>query len=216
MQDFFKLLLTIFAIYLIYTALFYITKRIRAVSKLCELKKMCHAKINFVRSPFSSLFILSKKPDIIIEIDDDVYLIRFINGKGSLRFLHFASPEFFVTYSKTHISLGSILRLGARGKSANSQSTSRQSVRILPSLEIPENFARQAARGEKRLAPVLIFSPAPNEITFVSESKTSIKPAFEGDDMYGQKIFTPSTFVTYTDRKHREKRLCEEDNFIWQ
>ena len=216
MQDLFRFIITVFVIYVTYVILFYALKRTLAIKKISELKKLADAKITYLRFPFLSFFKLSAKPDAIIEIGEKIYLVRLINGKGPARFLHFASREFFVTYSKISFSVGALLRLTARGKGVSSQSTSRQSVKILPSLEVPSQYTEISAEKGKELVPVLMFSPVPNEITFVSETRTTIKLAFEGDDMYGQKIFTPSAFVTYTDRVYREEKRRAEDEFIWR
>ena len=62
---------------------------------------------------------------------------------------------------------------------------------------------------------MLIFTPAPNEVTYVTETKTRIKSAFDGDLMYGQMIFTSTTFVSYADRMEREEKYRKEEEFSW-
>ena len=214
MQDLFRFIIFIVSVYLVYLCIFFFTKRVRAVIKISSLRKTNNAKITYTRMPFSSYFKLSKKPDIIVEIGGVTYLIRLINGKGGLKFLHFASPEYFVTFSKIRISVSGLFGLARRNRVANSVSTSRHSVKILPPLEIPEEYTQPDYQN--KTVPVLIFTPTPNEITYVTESKTKIKPAFEGDLMYGQMIFTPSTFVSYADRAEREERYKKEEEFLWK
>ena len=209
MNDIYRFLIFIGSAYMIFLFAFYLVKRAQAITKLLSLKKDCKAKIIFTRMPFLSYFKLSAKPDVIVEIGSSVYLIRLINGKGGLRFLHFASKEFFVTFSKIRISIGSLLKIGARHKSVSSQTTSKHSVKILPPLEIPEEYAQKSYFDLRKTVPVLIFTPAPNEITYVTESKNAIKSAYEGDFMYGQMVFTPSAFVTYADRARREEEYSQ-------
>ena len=62
-----------------------------------------------------------------------------------------------------------------------------------------------------RVVPALIFSPAPGEVSFVTEERTSIMTAFTGDAVYGTRIFTPDTFVRYVERQHREERRIAEE-----
>ena len=62
-----------------------------------------------------------------------------------------------------------------------------------------------------KTVPVWIFNPAPGEVSLVTEEKTSIKLAFTGDTVYGEQIFTASTFAAYAERVFRdEKRQAEE------
>lgn len=215
MNDIIEFLLIIFSAYIIYRLVFYVTKRSFAMAKISKLKKECGAKIFYTRLPFLSYFKLSSKPDMVLEIGDTAYLVRFINGKGNLKFLHFASPKYFVTFSKMRISISSLFKIGGRYKNASASSTSAQSVKILPELKIPEKYTEDRDRDIQKAVPVLILSPVPNEVTFVSEARTSIKIAFVGDDVYGQKIFTPSTFVTYADRARREQMRLNGE-YIWK
>ena len=59
--------------------------------------------------------------------------------------------------------------------------------------------------SSKREMKILLFSPAPCEVSYVTEEKTSIKLAFTGDTLYSFKIFTPSTFATYAEREYRNR-----------
>ena len=74
-------------------------------------------------------------------------------------------------------------------------------VRILPKLKY--ELDRNAVG--KEVIPVLIFNPAPHDVTYVTESKNRVAAAFTGDKVYDQTIFTASTFVTYADRYERER-----------
>ena len=58
----------------------------------------------------------------------------------------------------------------------------------------------------RRTVRVILFSPAPHEVSFVTEDRSRIRLAFTGDELYGHKIFTPSTFVIFADREMRARK----------
>ena len=205
-----EFLIVITACVLLYRLFHYIQKRAYAMKKLSTLKESSGAKITRCRSPFASYFTLSEKPDAVAEIGNCIYFIRFLNGRGRRRFMHFASREYFVTYSKMRISIGSLTRRrGRRGVTADAGfvSTGAYSVKILPELKIPDKYVAARDFYEKELVPVLILNPAPNEVSYVTEAKTSIKVAFTGDELYGQKIFTATSFAAYAERAKRAESL---------
>ena len=76
-------------------------------------------------------------------------------------------------------------------------------------MTVPEEYARDT----RKLVPVLIFSPAPNEVSYVTETKNSIRVAFSGDRVYGARIFTASTFLTIADREYRESLLQKKEEY---
>ena len=126
--------------------------------------------------------------------------------------MHFASDKYFVTYSKMRFSVGNLTQLrGRRAVSGSSGfiTTGAHSVKILPTLKIPEEYLRMRDIYGKILVPVLILNPAPNEVSYVTEKKTSIKVAFTGDEVYGQKIFTATSFVSYAERMKRAEKFYE-------
>ncbi len=183
-----------------------VAKRLSAHITLSKIGKACGAKINYTRLPILSMFKLSKKPDMTIEIGDDIYLARFINGRSSRTMLHFASPEYFVTYVQRSFLLGYRGFGGMRvSKDSMAIMTSRRKVKILPQLEIPRELLSDNEKENKKIHQILIFSPCPSEVTYVTNTKTSIKLAFTGDEFYGQKIFSAKTFISYADRMKREK-----------
>jgi hypothetical protein len=67
------------------------------------------------------------------------------------------------------------------------------------------------ADGGKNIVSVLILNPSPSVLSYVSDEKTSIKIAFTGDEMYGIKVFTGSTFLRYIDRMKREEERLERE-----
>ena len=209
MTDILEFLLIFVAALLIYRIIFYVFKRGVAIRRILTLRKICNADVRIERFLFLSFFKLGETPDAVIETGDSVYAVRFIDTPGGRKHLHFASDKFFVTYTSTPWSLGGLLHLRRRYRSATATShntSAAQRVRILPTLKISERDRRTCEIYGKKYVPVLLFNPAPKELSYVTKEKTSIKVAFTGDEVYGQKVFTASTFVIYVDRATREAK----------
>ena len=202
MTDIINLILVVIAASLIYRFVSWAWRRAALCIKLAELKKMCGAKISYQRFPFLPTFIASKKADITVEILDTVYLIRLYSGGGATKFVHFASQNYSVRYSR--VKTGRFV-INGRIRSrfitfADSAFNVGTKVIILPDFPIPTDDRFYG----KKLVRVLLFNPAPNEVSFVTEQKTSIRTAFLGDEMYGIKVFTGSGFIAYADRETRK------------
>ncbi len=195
-----------------------LTKRVFLMTKLGSLKKTANAKIKYNTLPFFSLIKLSRKPEITVEIGKKLYLIRLIGARGNNHRVHFANPEYTVTV-KGRLSGGKgkrYVRGGIRGLqflpiSHDGYRLKIGKVRILPKLEIPEN---SDYRG-KTVVPVLIFNPAPHEVTYVTEEKNRVVAAFTGDEIYGQMIFTASSFASYAERGAREEKELVGSSSYW-
>jgi len=199
MNGFVYFILFIIISFILYKLIKNVTSRIRLVAKLASLKKLCGAKVTYLKFPLISLIRWQAKPEIMVEIRDTVYLIRTIGAGGASKSFHFASPRFTVTFTKFFMVLTPRSWRAMRGRAANiSGMHIFIKVRTLPELQVPEELSRDP---RKKIVPVLIFSPAPGSLTYVAEEKTSIKLAFTGDEFYGHKIFTASTFVAYADRE---------------
>ena len=177
-------------------------RRVSLVVKLEGLKKLCDAKITYQRFPFLPTSMTSEKADITVEILDTVYLIRLYSGGGITKFVHFASPKYSVRFSR--LKTGRFVingRIRSRFVTfADSAFNVGTRVIILPDFPIPEDDRFFG----KKIERVLLFNPAPNEVSYVTEEKTSIQTAFDGDEMYGIKVFTGSSFIAYADRETRK------------
>ena len=208
MAEIVRYIILIILAVLAYRLIYRIIKRLKATKEIRSLKKICGARVRFKHCPMRSYFKPSKAPDAIVEVGNTVYLIRLISGGGGLHFIHFASPEYFVTYTKFRLSLGSLFSKGARRsyvKASGSVNTSMQKVRIMPKLEIPEEYKIKNEYDTRKIVSVIVLSPEPAEVPFVTEKRNAIKAAFTGDEVYGQKIFTPATFAIYADRQKRQE-----------
>ncbi len=203
-------------------------KRVFLMVKLSELKKENGAEIKYNTLPFFSLIKLSKKPEIAVSIGNTVYLVRLMGAKSRVHRVHFANEEYTVTVRGKLPGGGSkiMIQRGAGGVRPNvggakfvpvSRDYFAQKcgkVRLLPKLEAPD---KSLYKG-KTLVPVLIFNPAPFEVTYVTEEKNRVLAAFTGDSVYGQMIFTASSFVRYADRRARqeaEASEAKEDEFAY-
>ena len=202
MTDIINLLLFIISALLIFRFIFWTSRRIKCCIKLASLKKICDAKIRYNRFPLLPMSIQSENADIEVEILDTVYLIRLYSGGGITKFVHFASPKYSVRFSK--FKTGRFVvngRIRSRFVTfADSAFNVGTRVSIHKDFPIPDLDRFYG----KKIERVLLFAPAPNEVSYVSEEKTSIKTAFSGDLMYGMRIFTASGFVAYADRQTRK------------
>jgi hypothetical protein len=205
MRFFIEFVLAVIIFLTVYRMGFYVVKRVKAIRSLNALRSMPGARVKFLRSPFASLFRLSENPDAVVDVGETVFLIRFLSGRGGHIFMHFASPEYMVTFAKNRLTLGSVMQLGKKYKHTpgGDRTTSRHSVKILPKLKIPAEYEVDPSFDSRKVVPVLILNPAPNEVSYVTEQKNSIKAAFTGDLVYGQKIFTSTTFTKHAEREAR-------------
>lgn len=169
--------------------------------RIYSLKKDCNAKITLHTFPFLPRLISRDTADITVEILDTLYHIRLYSGIGQSRTVHFASERFSVIFSRLRM----VMRASGRAAARRAQPTVTASfntggrVRVLKPMRITDT-------PSKRSVKVMLFSPAPCEVSYVTEEKTSIKLAFTGDEMYGYRIFTASTFAIYAEREARAER----------
>ena len=187
--------------------LIWFTKRSIFLIRLFKLGKEIDAKITVQRCPYRPMWRASEVADIKIEILNTVYLVRIYSGGGSAHSVHFANANFSTVYMRLLKSQRSPSGSGASSLAMSSGMNLSAKVIYLPEIKIPEELKDSG----KNVVPVLILNPAPSVLSYVSDEKTSIKIAFTGDDMYGVKVFTGSTFLRYVDRmKREEERLSRE------
>lgn len=197
MEQILTFIILLLLLILVGKLLIFIIKRASMLSKIYALKKQCGAKITLHSFIFRPMWWKCKTPDITVQIRDTVYRLHLYNGGGGARYVHFASDRFSVVYSKWK----TIMRSsgGVQGLPRNLGLT----LSVKGEVNVIEPLSSYEGRG--KVENILLFSPAPAEVSYVTEEKTSIKLAFTGDTLYGYKIFTPSTFATYAERKWREE-----------
>ena len=181
----------------------WISKRAQLIIKLNSLKSECKATVRFSRFPFLPTSMMSKNPDVTVEIGNTVYLIRLYSG-GKLKYVHFSSPKYSVRFSRMKAGIFAVNRRGKASISTPIGDTYNTAMKVfvIPELKVPE--WTKDSYPEKTVEQVMIFNPAPNEVSYVTEEKTTIKVAFTSDEFYGMKIFTASSFVAYADRETRK------------
>jgi hypothetical protein len=205
MAEIIRLFIIVICVYLAFHAVMFIAKRAMMLIRIYSLKKECNAKISLHRCPFLPFLPKDGKADITVEILDTVYAIRLYSGISSTKFVHFVDDEYSVVYRR----LRAVMPNRAAVKIANGIALVHASgghVNIMGRMS-------EEIDG-KRCQRILLFSPAPHEVSYVTEEKTTIRLAFTGDTLYGYKVFTTSTLVTYLDR---EKRRLEDEkkNNTW-
>ena len=178
-------------------------KRARLIARIYSLKKECGASVKFLRFPLLPTSLISENPDVAVEIGNTVYLIRLYSG-GKFKYVHFASPRYSVRFVRMKAGLFAVNRRGKATVATSGSDTYNTQMRvfIIPELKIPKWVTD--AYPEGRVENIMIFNPAPNEVSYVTEEKTTIKVAFTGDEFYGMKIFSASSFVAYADRETRK------------
>ncbi len=198
MTDLINLLIALFLLYLIFKACVFISKRILLLHRLYSLKRECGANIRLHTFLFKPAFIKSKKPDITVQILDTVYRIRLYSGGGITKFVHFANANYSVIHSRLKVG-GTPVRGTRKGLPKYILPVGAR-VRVIPDIEPAPDGT------DKKYVDVLLFNPAPAEVSYVTEVKTSIKLAFTGDALYGCRIFTASTFARYAEREYRKEQ----------
>lgn len=198
--------LIVFLIWFGYNVISLLWKRTYLVRRVNTLKTAAGAQISYSRLPHLSLLRLSRTPELTVRAGNTLYLVRLYNGGGIGKVVHFASPEFTVRFSRMKTASYSArtskgVVFSRRGFAIGSK------VIPIPRLD---TSLYEVEPGVK-VVPVLIFNPAPGEVSFVTEEKTAIMTAFTGDAIYGARIFTAQTFVSYVERAYREEmRLAAE------
>ena len=200
-----RFIVVIFLVVFLYRALKAVARRAVAISKIKRLGELRGVSVSFPRNPYLSLWGLGKTPDIVVDIGSKVYIIRLLSGKGKLKRVHFASPEFFVIFNRTVLLTGTTGRRFRISKRAGHTSlTLNRRTYILPPLEIPGEYKKRHDLDEREIIPTLIFNPAPHAVSYVTPERTSIRVAFTGDEIFGMKVYTASSFALYLERLMRE------------
>ena len=171
-----------------------IYKRIYLMRVMKRISKLEGVSVNMLKNPILSLLRFSKEAEYTVDVYGKKYAIRTYDGMGSGNAVHFANEKFTVVYSRLKTGVyapRSVRFITLKGFSIGAK------VRVLPELIPPRELVG------RDFCEVIIFNPSPTEVSYVSKEKTSIKIAFTGDEMYGRKIFTASTFEIYVDREAR-------------
>ena len=214
MTEIIELSLLIFLLWFIVNLCFLIWRRLTLVHKLRGLCRVTSAEITYLRSPLLSLLRQSADFDLTVRVGSTLYAVRLYNGGGIGKVVHFASQNYSVRFSRMK-SMGynrrsrkSIVAMNKQGFAVGTK------VMYLPDA----NNSKISTRFGDKVVPVWIFNPAPGEVSYVTEQKTSISVAFTGDEVYGYRIFTASTFVSFAEREWRNEKMRknEENSYFYE
>lgn len=204
MVDIINLLLLVMGCVLIVRLVLFSRKRIILLIRLMGLTKEYNGELKFLRCPFLPTRMNAEKPDIYIKILDTVYLIRLYSGGNKHHMVHFASERFSVRYMKMALRMLASPRRRATGiayAESGKAFTVRSKVFVAKPMKSPDGLVKAG----DRVQTVLLFNPAPHAVSYVLPEKTGIKVALVGDEVFGMKIFTGSSFVEYAKTQIQNK-----------
>ena len=203
MVDIINLLLLIIGCVLFVRFILWMRKRTVLVIRLKRLAKEYNAELKFLRFPFLPMRMDSGKPDIYIKILNTVYLMRLYSGGNKHHMVHFASERFSVRYMKMALRMLATPRRRATGIAyveSGKAFTVRSKVYVASPMRIPEGIIEKGEHIEN----ILLLNPAPHAVSYVLPEKTGIKVALIGEDVFGMKIYTGSSFVEYVASQARK------------
>ena len=203
MVDIINIALLIIGIILVLRLSKWIRKRLRLIARLQTLEREYGGDVKFLRFPLLPTRVGSPKPDVYIRILDTVYLIRLYSGRGKHHMVHFASEKFSVRYMKMALRMLASPRRPGKGIAyAESGKAFTVSSRVFVS--VPMEAPKELIGDAKRVEKILLFNPAPHAVSYVNDERTGIKLALVGDELYGMKIYTGSSFVAYATEQSKK------------
>jgi hypothetical protein len=205
MVDIINFILLVVALILIARFILWSRKRIVMMIRLKGLQRELGAEVKFLRSPFLPTRTNSHKPDLYVKILNTVYLIRLYSGGNKRHMVHFSSERFSVRYMKMAMRMLTSSKRRSTGLAyveSGKAFTVTSKVFVSMPLEIPDKIAEEGIKVER----ILLFNPAPHAVSVVLPEKTGIKVALVGEEVFGMKIYTGSSFVEYVKMQARGDR----------
>ena len=187
-----ELAIIIIIIIAAYKAITFEVKRISLLISVTKLGKLDGAMVEVCNIFAALLPIITQKPVYRVKVHSKTYAVRLFSGKNYLHAVHIVNREFAAVFMKSGgaVKVRRFVR-SMRAVHEDSRVYFPRTVIMKPIEKLPDDIE------------VMLFSPAPRELTYVSENRTSIKVAFTGDEVYGMKIFTKTTFTNFIDRDTR-------------
>ena len=187
-----ELAIIIIALVAVYKIIVFEWKRISLLLSVIKLGRLDGVTVEVCNVFAALLPIITRKPVYRVKVYGKTYAVRLFSGKNYLHAVHIVNREFAAVFMKSGgaIKVRRFVR-SMRAVHEDSRVYFPRTVIMKPIEKAPDEIE------------VMIFSPAPRELTYVSESRTSIKVAFTGDEVWGMKIFTKSTFANFIDRDTR-------------
>jgi hypothetical protein len=202
MVDVINLILLIIALINIARLIKWSHKRIVMVARLKSLSRELGAEVKFLRFPLLPTKTNSEKPDVYVKILNTVYLIRLYSGRNKHHMVHFSSERFSVRYMKMAMRMLASSKRRATGL-AYVESGKAFTVSSKVFVSSPMKAPRDLVGDGDHVEMILLFNPAPHAVSVVLPEKTGIKVALTGDEVFGMKIYTGSSFVEYAIKQAR-------------
>ena len=170
----------------------FVFKRTKLLISVLCLERLSGVEVNI--ESFARFFSPRVLPNPVcrVSVYGKIYSVRLYNGKGPLYAVHIVNERYSAVFMKS-------------GGAVKARSFGRRVVRISESSRVyfPRTVILPKLPCNNDEIPILIFNPAPRELTYVTSERNSIKVAFTGDEINGVKIFTKSTFLNFIDRDTR-------------
>ncbi len=205
--------------FIIFTLLCYLALKLcgvvfrysRLVYRLSKLKKIgAFVKYNLQKRS-------KNEPDIIISLENKIYLLRCFNGGGLLRTVHFVSNTLAVSFIPMRARISRRKSLGRGYKST----TLLSRLKRIRAIEYDENSMRDMGlriikneNGADNTKRILLFTKEAGEVTALTEAGTGIKCAYTGDKVFDYLIFTPDTFTKYIEREKTHADI-EKEGYLY-
>ena len=136
-----------------------ILRRILFMRRLCKICDRRHYRLRRVRNPVMSFFGAGALPDLVVGTQDKEYCVRFVTSIDRGKFYYFANEQYAASYQRGAIALPFARRADTV--------TYRQRFHYFPPKAIPEYL-----EGKTGVTWILLFNPAPAEITSFNEAQT--------------------------------------------
>ena len=187
-----EFILVLILLWLAASLITFYVKRIRLYKSVISLKKISGVSVEITSRLAFAAPKMVKAPAARITVRGKTYSVRIFNGRGALYAAHIASEKYAAVFLKS---------AGARkvrffGRRHVAITQMKSTVYFAKTVIMPD-------RPKNSDIPVMIFNPAPRELTYVTPEKNSIRIAFTGDTVNGEMIFTAGTFARYIDRDSR-------------
>ena len=135
----------------------------------------------------------SRMPAAVVSVWGRTYAVRIFNSISGAHTVHFASPK-FVSVSVKAPGATKARIFGRRVTAVKLDSESAYFARTVILPEMTDTVCDET---------IMIFNPAPRELTYVTREKSSVRVAFSGDTLMGMRVFTRKTFANFIDRASR-------------
>ena len=173
---------------------FFMRRTVFLVS-LLSLRKVEGIELKIAFLPALILPRTLKKPLIEIKVREKIYDVYLYHGGGKWRYVHIANERYSVVFSK----LGG---MASRGVSRTLGTSKRVAINLPGGVGRAKVRTLPKPKGNGHV-PLLVFSPEPAELTYVTKERTSIRVAFTGERIGLWQIFTRDTLINYLDRDSR-------------